>query len=66
MLLANHKVEQFVGDVDDLLDVLAFQGAGNTLVGTGLGLVIGFKLRRDQLNAADDLLAQLKELKATE
>jgi hypothetical protein len=35
-------------------------------VGIALGLVIGFKLRREQLNAADELLAQLTELKKTE
>ena len=35
-------------------------------VGIALGLILGFKLRRDQLNAADELLAQLKELKETE
>ena len=35
-------------------------------VGIALGLIVGFKLRRDQLNAADELLAQLKELKETE
>ena len=35
-------------------------------VGVVLGLVLGFKLRSDQLNAADDLLAQIKELKEAE
>ena len=35
-------------------------------VGVALGLILGFKLRRDQLNAADELLAQLKELKETD
>ncbi|MBR5073562.1 MAG: hypothetical protein IKX29_08450, partial [Bacteroidales bacterium] len=42
-----------------------FGAISGLTVGIGLGLVIGFKLRRDQLNAADDLLAQLKELKGT-
>ena len=32
-------------------------------VGIALGLILGFKLRREQLNAADELLAQLTELK---
>jgi len=35
-------------------------------VGVAVGLILGFKLRRDQLNAADELLAQLKELKETD
>jgi hypothetical protein len=35
-------------------------------VGIALGLVLGFKLRREQLNAADELLAQLTELKKSE
>ena len=35
-------------------------------VGISLGLILGFKLRREQLNAADELLSQLKELKETE
>ena len=35
-------------------------------VGIALGLILGFKLRREQLNAADELLAQLTELKKTE
>ena len=35
-------------------------GAG---VGALLGMLVGFKLRRDQLDAADELLYQLKELK---
>ena len=42
-----------------------FGAISGLTVGIGLGMVIGFKLRRDQLNAADDLLAQLKELKGT-
>ena len=35
-------------------------------VGIALGLILGFKLRREQLNAADELLAQLTELKKSE
>lgn len=35
-------------------------------VGVIVGLLLGLKLRRDQMNAADDLLAQLKELKETD
>ena len=35
-------------------------------VGVVLGLLIGFKLRRDQLDAADELLRQIQELKETE
>lgn len=35
-------------------------------VGVSLGLIIGFKLRRDQLDAADELLGQIRELKETE
>ena len=35
-------------------------------IGALLGMLIGFKLRRDQLDAADELLYQLKELKETE
>ncbi len=33
-------------------------------VGATLGLIIGLKMRRDQLDAADDLLDQIEELKA--
>ena len=35
-------------------------------VGVIVGLLLGLKLRRDQMNTADDLLAQLKELKETD
>ena len=35
-------------------------------VGVVLGLLLGFKLRRDQLDAADELLRQIQELKETE
>ena len=35
-------------------------------VGLALGQILGFKLRREQLNAADELLSQLTELKKTE
>ena len=35
-------------------------------VGVVLGLLMGFKLRRDQLDAADELLRQIQELKETE
>ena len=35
-------------------------------VGVIIGLLLGLKLRRDQMNTADDLLAQLKELKETD
>lgn len=35
-------------------------------VGVIVGTLLGLKLRRDQMDAADDLLAQLKELKETE
>ena len=35
-------------------------------VGVVLGMLIGFKLRRDQLDAADELLRQIQELKETE
>lgn len=35
-------------------------------IGIALGLIVGFKLRRDQLDAADELLHQLQELKETE
>lgn len=37
-----------------------------TAVGIVLGMLIGFKLRRDQLDAADELLRQIQELKETE
>jgi len=43
-----------------------FGAISGLTVGIGIGLVIGFKLRRDQLNAAEDLLSQLKELKGAE
>ena len=33
-------------------------------VGVTLGLIIGLKMRRDQLDSADDLLDQIEELKA--
>ena len=33
-------------------------------VGATLGLILGLKLRRDQLDAAEDLLEQIEELKA--
>lgn len=35
-------------------------------VGVIAGMLLGLKLRRDQMNAAEDLLAQLKELKETD
>ena len=35
-------------------------------VGVFLGLIVGLKIRRDQLDAADELLYHLKELKETE
>ena len=37
-----------------------------TAVGVVLGMLIGFKLRRDQLDAADELIRQIQELKETE
>ena len=41
-------------------------GMAGLSVGVIVGLLLGLKLRRDQMNAADDLLAQLKELKETD
>ncbi|MBR5660650.1 MAG: hypothetical protein IKW99_03780 [Bacteroidales bacterium] len=35
-------------------------------VGVIVGTLIGLKIRRDQMNAADELLAQLKDLKETD
>ncbi len=36
------------------------------VAGTILGGLVGFKLRRDQMNAADELLDQIEELRRDE
>ena len=48
----------------DPLEGYAF--TAGVVIGLFLGGIIGMKNRRDQLNAADELLAQLKELKETD
>ena len=50
----------------DLPKVELYGFLAGIAVGVVLGAIVGFKLRRDQLEAADELLAQLKELKETE
>ena len=47
-------------DVDQMEKILFLCGVG---VGIMLGVILGLKLRRDLLDASDDLLSQIEELK---
>jgi len=47
-------------ELDQTETIALFSGIA---VGVVLGCLVGFKLRRDQIEAADDLLEQIEELK---
>ena len=47
------------GDMDPILRYSFMAGVATGIV---LGGILGFKIRRDQLNAADELLDQIEEL----
>ena len=48
------------GDMDPILRYSFMTGVATGIV---LGGILGFKIRRDQLNAADELLDQIEELR---
>lgn len=48
------------GEMDPILRYSFLAGVGTGII---LGGILGFKIRRDQLNAADDLLDQIEELR---